>query len=36
MRESHECATPLINWSPKHKLTQEYQALYTELSRPGR
>ncbi|QVL41566.1 MAG: ParA family protein [Alcanivorax sp.] len=32
MRESHECATPLINWSPKHKLTQEYQALYKELS----
>lgn len=31
MRESHQCATPLVNWNPKHKLTTEYQALYREL-----
>lgn len=31
MRESHQCATPLVNWNPKHKLTGEYQALYREL-----
>lgn len=34
MRESHERATPLVNWNPKHKLTGEYQTLFDELSRP--
>lgn len=33
MRESHQRAMPLINWNPKHKLTEEYQALFDELER---
>ncbi|MBM7334468.1 MAG: ParA family protein [Alcanivorax sp.] len=32
MRESHEQATPLVNWNPRHKLTEEYLALYRELA----
>ncbi len=32
MRESHERATPLVNWNPRHKLTEEYEALYQELT----
>ncbi len=32
MRESHECATPLVNLQPRHKLTDEYRALFRELS----
>ena len=31
VRESHECAKPLIYLTPKHKLTQEYVALHTAL-----
>jgi chromosome partitioning protein len=31
IRESHECATPLIYMTPKHKLTQEYVALHASL-----
>ena len=32
MRESHEQATPLVNLRPKHKLTEEYRALFHELN----
>ncbi|GAA5118596.1 ParA family protein [Alloalcanivorax gelatiniphagus] len=32
MRESHELATPLVNWNPRHKLTEEYLALFRELA----
>ena len=32
VRESHHECTPMIFLSPKHKLTQEYQALYDEIS----
>ena len=32
MRESHERATPLVNLQPRHKLTDEYRALFRELS----
>lgn len=32
MRESHERATPLVNLQPKHKLTDEYRALFQELT----
>lgn len=32
MRESHEQATPLVNMQPKHKLTEEYRALFQELN----
>lgn len=32
IRESHHEATPMIFFSPGHKLTQEYQALYNEIS----
>lgn len=31
VRESHEHATPLIHFAPKHKLTQEYVALHAGL-----
>ena len=31
VRESHERATPLINLDPRHKLAQEFAALYAEL-----
>ena len=31
VRESHECAKPLIHFAPKHKLTQEYVALHAGL-----
>src|SRR5262249_19330320 len=31
VRESHEAAMPLIALAPRHKLTQEYVALYDEL-----
>lgn len=33
MRESHQQATPLVNWNSKHKLTDEYQSLFEELQR---
>ena len=33
IRESHHQSTPMIFLSPGHKLTQEYQALYDEISR---
>ncbi len=32
MKESHQKAMPLIHLSPKHKLTEEYVALYEELN----
>lgn len=32
MRESHDQASPLIHFAPKHKLTQEFVSLYNELS----
>ena len=33
IRESHHESTPMIFLSPGHKLTQEYQALYDEISK---
>lgn len=33
IRESHHESTPMIFLSPRHKLTQEYQALYDEINR---
>jgi chromosome partitioning protein len=35
IRESHHESTPMIFLSPGHKLTQEYQALYDEISSNG-
>ena len=35
IRESHHESTPMIFLSPGHKLTQEYQALYDEISSKG-
>ncbi len=32
MKESHEKALPLIHLSPRHKLTEEFVALFRELS----
>jgi chromosome partitioning protein len=32
IRESHHESTPMIFFSPGHKLTQEYKALYDEIS----
>lgn len=32
IRESHHSSTPMIFLSPTHKLTQEFQALYDEIS----
>lgn len=32
MKESHERALPLIHLAPKHKLTEEYVALFAELN----
>jgi len=31
VKESHERALPMIHLDPRHKLTQEYQALYDTL-----
>ncbi|MCH9698765.1 MAG: ParA family protein [Gammaproteobacteria bacterium] len=31
IRESHSACQPMIHFSPKHKITAEYQALYDEL-----
>jgi chromosome partitioning protein len=31
VRESHECAQPLVYMAPKHKLTQEFVALHSAL-----
>jgi len=31
MRESHERASPLVNFAPRHKLTGEFRTLYEEL-----
>ena len=31
MRESHEQATPLVHLAPRHKLTEQYLALFDEL-----
>ncbi|MCY7387893.1 MAG: ParA family protein [Burkholderiales bacterium] len=36
VKESHEQALPLIHMAPRHKLTQEYEALYKELERATR
>lgn len=33
VRESHQQAKPLIHFAPKHKLTEEYRALYALLVR---
>jgi chromosome partitioning protein len=35
MRESHEQCMPLIYLAPRHKLTEEFIALYDELERPS-
>ncbi|ODV41073.1 cobyric acid synthase [Cupriavidus sp. UYMMa02A] len=32
IRESHQHATPMIHLDPRHKLSQEYLALHTELA----
>ncbi len=34
MKESHNECMPLIYYAPKHKLTQEFVALYREISAP--
>jgi chromosome partitioning protein len=31
IKESHECAAPMIHLAPSHKLTQEFVALYENL-----
>ena len=31
MRESHEQSTPLVHLAPRHKLTEQFLALYDEL-----
>ena len=31
MRESHEAATPLVHFAPKHKLSRAFVRLYDEL-----
>ncbi|MDH4030899.1 MAG: ParA family protein [Chromatiales bacterium] len=31
MRESHEQATPLVHFAPRHKLTEQFLTLYEEL-----
>lgn len=36
IRESHHESTPMIFLNPRHKLTQEYQALYDEISNKGK
>jgi chromosome partitioning protein len=35
MRESHEQAMPLVYLAPRHKLTEQFIALYDELTRPA-
>lgn len=32
IRESHRKATPLVNLAPRHKVTQEFKALFKELN----
>jgi chromosome partitioning protein len=32
IRESHERAAPMIHFDPRHKLTQEFVALYENLT----
>ncbi len=32
VKESHEACAPMIHFRPKHKITQEYIALYDEIS----
>ena len=34
IKESHELARPMIHLDPRHKLTQEFVALYTTLTTP--
>jgi chromosome partitioning protein len=36
VKESHELSLPLIHMAPRHKLTQEYKALYSELEKAMR
>ncbi|NOQ76951.1 MAG: AAA family ATPase [Methylococcaceae bacterium] len=31
VRESHSASQPLVHYAPKHKLTDEYRALYVEI-----
>ena len=31
VKESHDASVPLVHFEPKHKITQQYQALYDEL-----
>jgi len=33
IRESHQAGRPMIHFDPRHKLTDEYEALYTLLNR---
>lgn len=35
IRESHDCASPLVHFAKKHKLTQEYEAIFANLEIPG-
>ena len=32
IRESHQNATPLVNYAPNHKLTKQFQSLFKELN----
>ncbi|MFK7160175.1 ParA family protein [Marinospirillum sp. MEB164] len=32
MRESHQVSQPLIHYAPKHKLTQQFEALYRSIT----
>lgn len=34
VRESHSAAQPLVHFVPKHKLTDEFKALYAEIHKP--
>jgi chromosome partitioning protein len=36
IKESHEQARPMIHLDPRHKLTQEFVALYEALTAPPR
>ena len=35
IRESHSAAKPMINFLPRHKVTEEYQSLFNELNAAG-
>ena len=34
VKESHSAAKPLIHFSPKHKITEEYRKLHQEINQP--